>query len=113
MSLEDALKGLAASDLAKPLTPQDFAPKPRPNREPILAEREKTHGDFRETAAFAQNIKSIYRLAPAYDRLPADQKEALDLIATKLARVLVGNNLEPDHWQDLSGYSLLGKEACK
>lgn len=91
-------------------TPQDYAPKS--TREPILAEREKTHGDFRETAAFSQNLKQIVRLAPAFEKLPPEQREALDLICTKIARLLVGNNLEKDHWLDISGYAMLGKEAC-
>lgn len=90
--------------------PTDFAPKSV--REPVLVEREATHGDFRETAAFSQNFKSICRLAPAYEKLPPEQREALDLICTKLARVLVGNNMEKDHWKDIAGYAKLGEEAC-
>lgn len=109
--IETALRRLA--EPGPKLTPEDFAPKPKPGREPILAEREATHGDFSETAEFAQNIKGIFRIAPAFEKLPARQREALDLIATKLARVLVGNNMEPDHWRDLAGYAKLGEEACK
>lgn len=92
-------------------TPQDYAPKSK--RDPLLAEREATHGDFRETAAFSQNLKSVIRLAPAWDRLPAGQKESLDLICTKIARVLVGDNMHKDSWDDIAGYSKLGSESCE
>jgi len=111
MSLEDSLKQMAAQP--EKLPPEAFMRRTKPaGREPVLVEREKTHGDFTETAAFSQNIKSIFRIAPAYEKLPPEQRESLDLIATKLARILVGNNKEPDHWKDLAGYAKLGEEAC-
>lgn len=112
MSVEEAIKALAQD--TKKMQPEDFMRKPKPaGREALLVEREKTHGDFSETAEFAQNIKGIFRIAPAFEKLPACQREALDLIATKLARILVGNNMEPDHWKDGAGYFKLGEEACK
>jgi hypothetical protein len=39
-------------------------------------------------------------------------KEALDMIALKLSRILSGQANFKDHWLDLSGYSLLAAEAC-
>ena len=39
------------------------------------------------------------------------QREALDMLASKLARILCGNKDEPDHWVDMSGYSLLVARA--
>jgi ferredoxin-fold anticodon binding domain-containing protein len=34
--------------------------------------------------------------------------EALFMIAVKIARILQGNHLEPDHYKDIAGYAILG-----
>lgn len=80
-------------------------------RDPLLVEREKTHGDFRITAQVAQQLKASFKTIH-YQGLSAPHKEALDMIATKLARILSGNPNEKDHWLDLAGYAKLGMEYC-
>lgn len=82
-------------------------------REPMLVEREKTHGDFRITAHVAQGIKRAFRTLATNDRITKEQHEALDMIATKIARILSGDPLERDHWDDIAGYAKLGSEACE
>ena len=72
--------------------------------DPLLNEREKTHGDWSRTAWTAQQIK---RMWPASDKLQPGQREALDMIATKIARIVCGNPNEPDHWRDIAGYATL------
>lgn len=81
-----------------------------PPRDPLLVEREKTHGSFSNVAQLAQNIKMTMRNSNR--RINTAQEEALDLIATKIARIICGNPNEKDHWKDISGYALLGMEAC-
>lgn len=81
-------------------------------RDPLLVEREQTHGDFRITAQVAQQLKASFRTIH-YQGLSAMHREALDMIATKLARILSGNPNEPDHWLDLAGYAKLGMEYCE
>ena len=76
-------------------------------RDPILVEREKTHGDFRKLAQTAQGLKVFLRLRDTGTSMNAAQQEALDLIATKLARIVCGDADFLDHWLDLSGYSRL------
>jgi hypothetical protein len=73
-----------------------------------LDERALTHGDFTAVAIQAQKIKTTF--PPS---LPAAQNEALDLIATKIARICNGDNLEPDHWLDIEGYARLISERLK
>lgn len=73
--------------------------------ESVLAERAKTHGDFSEVAEIAQTIKSTYRRS--YSLSPAEL-EALDLIATKIARIAAGDQLA-DHWLDIEGYARLAR----
>ena len=81
------------------------------DRDPILVEREKTHGDFRMVAKVAQEIKDAFHWGPS--DLDVRQREALDMIASKIARISCGNNMTLDHWDDIAGYAKLGGEACK
>jgi hypothetical protein len=39
--------------------------------------------------------------------LASDQKEALDMIVHKIARILNGNPNVHDHWHDIAGYATL------
>lgn len=73
----------------------------------LIAERGKTHGDFGANADTAQAIKSAIRSAPNWNALSGRQQEALDLIATKIGRIMSGNPNERDHWRDVSGYAEL------
>lgn len=76
----------------------------------LLAHRKTTHGNFDRTADVAQKIKAIWRDTPNYEKLGAPQREAIDLIATKIARILCGNPRCKDHWADLAGYAKLAAD---
>jgi hypothetical protein len=64
-----------------------------------------THGSFQDVAETAQAIKAIIHRDP---EMAPHQLEALDLIATKIARICNGDPDEPDHWLDIQGYAMLG-----
>jgi Domain of unknown function (DUF6378) len=81
-------------------------------RDPLLVEREKTHGDFKITADTSQQIKELLSRR-CISRLPPVQREALDMIAVKIARILSGDPNCEDHWVDLANYARLGQEACR
>lgn len=72
-----------------------------------LAQRAKTHGDFRENGRIMQALKDRMIETVNWPDLPDEQKEALQMIQHKIGRILSGNNNEPDHWLDLSGYATL------
>jgi hypothetical protein len=72
----------------------------------LIAAREQTHGDFGQTAAVAQAIKTAFGDRAA--RLPPVQREALEQIAVKIARILCGDPNHVDHWHDIAGYARLG-----
>ena len=72
-----------------------------------LDEREDSHGDFFTVGIVAQQIKHAFRQSPNWHRLPAYQREALELMATKFARILNGDNCHADHWHDIAGYARL------
>lgn len=78
-----------------------------------LVDRAKTHGHYEEQAKTAQAIKETMRMAPNWLGLDADQRESLDLIATKLSRILHGDPDVADHWHDLGGYPLLIEQRLK
>ncbi len=72
----------------------------------ILVEREKTHGDFRDTASVSQRFRDTIR---SYGSLTATQEEALMMIALKIARILCGDAFFAEHWDDIIGYARLGR----
>ena len=79
----------------------------------ILKEREKTHGDFSEHATITQAIKSCYKITNSYDSLNSLQREALDMIAHKIGRILAGNPDVKGHWDDIAGYATLVSERIE
>ena len=73
-------------------------------RHPLLAERETTHGNFAATALIAQRFKDVGHNTPNWQSVLTDiQREALDGIFVKIARILSGDPNHPDHWRDIEG----------
>lgn len=73
-----------------------------------LKQRQNTHGDFATHAVISQALKKVMHDIPAWETvLSDDQREALDMIQHKVARILNGNPNYDDHWQDICGYSQL------
>ena len=73
----------------------------------IIDEREKTHGPFLVVAGKAQQIKDAMRGGVNWDMMDDIQREALEMIASKIGRILAGNHDEVDHWRDIAGYAEL------
>ncbi len=71
----------------------------------ILDEREKTHGNYTQLAALAQDLKT--RLRSEGRGLTPQQQESLEMICVKIARIVCGNPNEMDHWRDIAGYAEL------
>lgn len=111
--MSDTLTTEAVESLRQLSGASPSAPAQNFDRDPLLQEREKTHGDYRRVAHLAQQLKMLFRKnAQGKDVLDPRQAESLDMIAVKLARILCGNHNEPDHWADLAGYAKLAEEAC-
>jgi hypothetical protein len=77
--------------------------------EETLKERGEQYGEFADHAKISQTIK---RLA-AGKELPDVQREALEMIAHKLARIINGNANHIDSWLDIAGYATLVVEKLK
>ena len=73
----------------------------------LLAERGETHGRFEDNARYGQMLRSQFRQSPGWEKATMVQREALDMIACKLSRILSGQPEHEDHWFDLAGYSTL------
>ena len=70
----------------------------------ILEERGKQYGAFIDHSKIAQGLKDIMRATPGWSRLAPDQKESLELIQHKIARILNGDPTYLDSWVDCGGY---------
>jgi hypothetical protein len=73
----------------------------------ILEERGARYGKFKDHAALCQKIKYTMILTDGWQLLAPDQREALEMIAHKIARVLNGDPNYSDSWRDIAGYSTL------
>jgi hypothetical protein len=73
----------------------------------LLEERKATHGDFKNTAFISQRLKSVIMAGENYDGLHARQREALDMICSKIGRIVSGDPNHKDHWEDIAGYAKL------
>lgn len=76
------------------------------------SQRGATHGDFSENAELAQYLKSALNFCPRWDTMIPAHRECLDLIMTKIARIMSGDPDFADHWNDIEGYARLAKDRC-
>jgi hypothetical protein len=75
----------------------------------VLTARGENYGDFSDNAQYAQHIKDVMRSTVSWEsgEIPYYIQEALDLIASKISRMLSGNPLYVDNWIDIQGYAKL------
>jgi hypothetical protein len=85
------------------------------NVDAILDERAATYGSFINVALFAQDMKGVIRSALDEQNvtLQADHQEALDMIASKIARIITGDSHHIDSWIDIAGYATLVADRIK
>ncbi|MDE3021590.1 MAG: hypothetical protein KGI54_06990 [Pseudomonadota bacterium] len=73
-----------------------------------LNERGNRYGDFADHASIAQNLQRVMRAVPAWEgNLSDSQRQALTVIADKIARILNGDPNYADNWHDIQGYAKL------
>jgi len=83
------------------------------NPKELTEERNKQHGDWSMQSQLAHDLKETMRLGGYWSKLSAGQQEALDMIQTKVSRILVGDPTKEDHWDDIAGYAFLGSGRSK
>lgn len=72
--------------------------------ETLIGERRRTHGEYSDVAEVAQSLKATLRTGTNWDKMHVRNRESLDLIATKIARIVCGDEFHSDHWMDIEGY---------
>lgn len=88
--------------------------------ENTLAERGNRYGDFTDHARLCQDLKDVMTTFAVvqntpnsvavhfpWSELPATHKQALEVIADKIARILSGDPNYADNWHDIQGYAKL------
>ena len=82
--------------------------------ESTLAERGNRYGDFTDHARICQQLKNTmynantdHGLQLTWEKLSDVQKQALEVIADKIARILSGDPNYADNWHDIQGYAKL------
>ena len=75
-----------------------------------LAERGSRYGDFTDHARICQAIKYAMYTEDGWSRLTAVQKQALEVIADKMGRILSGDPDYADNWHDIQGYAKLAED---
>jgi nucleoid-associated protein YejK len=73
----------------------------------VLVERGKRYGVFAEHAEISQTLKNVMRETDGWSRLTNSQREALEMHAHKIARILNGDTTYVDNWTDIAGYATL------
>lgn len=78
-----------------------------------LNERGSRYGDFMYHAKIAQDLQDVMRNAVSegvdlgWENLPPIHRQALTVIADKIARILSGDPNYADNWHDIQGYAKL------
>lgn len=77
-----------------------------------LIERGIRYGKFEDQAILTQAIKSALANSRNWQTLTDDKREALEMISSKIARILNGDPSYKDNWHDISGYAKLVEDTC-
>jgi hypothetical protein len=88
----------------RPITP---GPADAGDIDAILAARGSRYGAFPEHALITQALKAVMHTSPNWGALPEFMKEALEMTAHKIGRILNGDPYYLDSWDDIIGYTRL------
>lgn len=72
-----------------------------------LEERGRRYGKFTGHARITQTLKGVIHDEDQFRLFDDDQREALDMIAHKIGRILNGDPDYRDSWIDIAGYAQL------
>lgn len=75
-----------------------------------IQERHTTHGDYVKRCRISQNLKGDMAESGGWEDLNDGQREALEMIAVKISRILAGDPDCADHWLDIAGYATLAAD---
>ena len=99
--------------LIKPLSPRTVTTTLNVNVNETLNERGSRYGEFRRHAEISQSLKAVMKkyanenIERGFVPLADDQREALEMIQHKIARIINGDPNYHDSWHDIAGYATL------
>ena len=79
----------------------------------ILKERGDNYGKFVDHSRISQSMNTMIRMGKSWNDMRVDQKEALEMIVHKMARILNGDPNYKDSWVDIEGYARLISDTLK
>ncbi len=74
------------------------------NIDKTLEDRGSRYGSFDDHARITQSIKTAMIDSKNWTNLDNDMKEALEMVAHKIGRILNGDPHYKDSWHDIIGY---------
>ena len=77
-----------------------------PTIKETLSQRQDQYGSFEDVAMITEQMVDIMRKG-YYENLAYNQKMALYMICSKMARIVNGNPNHKDSWHDIAGYATL------
>lgn len=82
------------------------------NIENTLYERREKYGDFGDHAYLAQELLDICKgenltIRTSWSKMERYEREALQMIVHKIARIINGDPHYDDNWRDIAGYATL------
>lgn len=92
------------------LPPNKIAAAQQKRPASVLQERSATHGDFEHGAVISQRLKHALSAGTNWEAMDVVQREALEAVAGKLARIVTGDSSFLDHYRDIIGYTQLAMD---
>lgn len=77
------------------------------NVDETLSDRGQYYGDFARTFDVIQQIKAALKDGAGWAEMPVERREALEMIAVKMGRLVSGDSGHADSWHDIAGYARL------
>lgn len=81
------------------------------NVDDTLTDRGQHYGDFARTFDVIQQIKAALKDGAGWAEMPAERREALEMIAVKMGRLVSGDSGHADSWHDIAGYARLVEQS--
>lgn len=78
-----------------------------------LQQRGDRYGTFEENAQVAQALKDVVRCSSNWKTMASDQREAVDMVLSKISRLTTGDPDYLDNWHDIAGYAQLIETRLK
>lgn len=106
-AMRELQERIAEEQLGPQVVPMVEDNKATINVNEMLTGREARYGAFENHAEISQALKAVMYAQTGWARLSKDQRESLEMVQHKVARILNGDPSYLDNWVDICGYSQL------